>query len=160
MTRRSSSAALAFAAALLALPAGGQQVFKWTDAQGRTHYGDKPPDDAKKQEVRVPSKSWDGPPQMQDWAAILRRPAGAMDLTSGGLTMFSAVWCGPCKRAKAYMAQKGIAYRELDIEASETNAQAYAALGAGGVPLFISGTRSLRGFTPAALDSLVASPKR
>jgi glutaredoxin len=148
--------------ALLALPAHAQ-VFKWTDAQGRTHYGDKPPEDTKTQEVRVPSKSYDGPPQIQDWAAILRRPTNVAGLqpnaASGGLTMFSAVWCGPCKRAKSYLAQKGISYRDVDIDAPQ-GAREFASFGGGGVPLFISGEKSMRGFSPSGLEALVAPAKR
>lgn len=158
-TRKSSSRVLALlAAALLAAPAAGQ-VYKWTDSAGKTHYGDAPPDDAKKQELRITAKSYDGPPQIQDWASILRRPTNVAGLQprapSAGLTMFSAVWCGPCKRAKAYMAQKGISYRDVDIDASEANAQEHASYGGGGIPLFIAGEKSMRGFSPQALDNLI-----
>ena len=150
-------------AALVAMPSGAQ-VFKWTDSAGKTHYGDKPPEDAKKQELKITAKSYDGPPQIEDWAAILRRPTNVAGLqaraASGGLTMFSATWCGPCKRAKAYMAQKGIAYRDVDIEASESNAKEYADFGGGGIPLFIAGEKRMRGFSPGALDRLVSSPRR
>ena len=163
MTRKSNSARAVLAALfLLAVPAGAQ-VFKWTDAQGKTHYGDKPPEDAKTEQIKVDARSYDGPPQIQDWAAILRRPAKGESLqpraAPAGLTMFSAVWCGPCKRAKAYLAQKGISYRDVDIEGSEANAKEFASFGGGGVPLFISGEKSMRGFSPAALDSLDASKR-
>lgn len=162
MTRRRNSTALALALLLAAAPAL-PQVFKWTDAQGKTHYGDKPPEDAKTQQLKVDAKSYDGPPQITDWASILRRPAKGESLqpraASAGLTMFSAVWCGPCKRAKAYMAQKGIAYRDVDIEASEANAKEFAAYGGGGVPLFIAGDKAMRGFSPGSIEQLVAGKR-
>ena len=154
---RSALAVLALAV-LVSSFAAHAQVYKWTDSAGKTHYGDRPPDDAKKQELRITAKSYDGPPQIQDWASILRRPAKGESLqprSAGGLTMFSAVWCGPCKRAKAYMAQKGISYRDVDIDASEANAQEHASYGGGGIPLFIAGEKSMRGFSPQALDNLI-----
>ncbi|QJR12191.1 hypothetical protein DSM104443_03276 [Usitatibacter rugosus] len=156
-TRPWSSATLLAALVLAATPAF-PQVFKWTDAQGRTHYGDKAPDDAKKQEIKVQASSYDGPPQIQDWAAILRRAPKGESLqprSSGGLTMFSATWCAPCKLAKAHMAQKGIQYRDVDIEASEKNAAEFESFGGGGVPYFIAGDKSMRGFGPEALDRLI-----
>ena len=157
-TRPRSSAALLAALVLAAAPAFSQ-VFKWTDDQGRTHYGDKAPEDAKTQEIKVQATSYDGPPQIQDWAAILRRAPKGESLqprVSGGLTMFSATWCGPCKRAKAYMAEKGISYRDVDIDASAANAKEFKSFGGGGVPYFIAGEKSMRGFRPEALDRLVA----
>ena len=146
------------AVALAALPAAAQ-VYKWKDSTGKVHYGDAPPGDAKKEEVKIQAKSYDGPPKIENWAAIIRRPTDVEGLKprAAGLTMFSAVWCGPCKRAKAYMAQKGIGYRDIDIEASDANAAEFRSYGGGGVPLFIAGPKSMRGFSPAALDQLVAS---
>jgi predicted secreted Zn-dependent protease len=45
-------ARLLLAAALLPLAAAAQ-VFKWIDSQGRTQYGDKPPEEVKAQPVKV-----------------------------------------------------------------------------------------------------------
>jgi len=151
---------LAVLAGLLALPlAAGAQVFKWTDSSGKTHYGDAPPDDVKRQELKVDARSYDGPPKVDNWAAIIRRPTKVESLMpqGSGLTMFSAVWCGPCKRAKAYLAEKGISYRDVDIDASEENRQEHKRYGGGGVPLFIAGDKRMRGFSPASLDQLIAS---
>jgi glutaredoxin len=154
---------LALAGALACSPAATAQVFKWTDAQGKVHYGDKPPEDAKTKQIKVDARSYDGPPQIADWASVLRRPAKGESLqpraASGGLTMFSAVWCGPCKRAKAYLAQKGIPYRDVDVEASDANAREFAGYGGGGVPLFISGDKAMRGFSPGSIEQLLASSR-
>ena len=62
-TRPRSSATLLLALVLAGSPAFAQ-VFKWTDAQGRTHYGDKAPEDAKTQEIKVQATSYDGPPRL------------------------------------------------------------------------------------------------
>ncbi len=152
MTRRLSRLALA-AAALLALPAPAQ-VYKWTDSAGKTHYGDKPPEDVAKREIKISAESFVGTPQVRDWGSVLRRPAGS------GLTMYSATWCGPCKSAKAYLAAKGISYRDVDIDASEANGKEYLALGGGGVPLFVAGDKRMNGFSPGALEALIARPGR
>lgn len=43
MSRPSVSAALALAALAFCVAAGAQQVYKWKDANGATHYSDTPP---------------------------------------------------------------------------------------------------------------------
>ena len=51
---RSRLAAFALAAcALLALPAAGQVLYKWVDAQGRVQYSDKPPKNFKGEVTRI-----------------------------------------------------------------------------------------------------------
>lgn len=149
-------------AAIFALmPPVGAQVYKWTDSTGKTHYGDAPPEGIAKKEIKISAKSYDGPPQIDNWAEVIRRPSPASGnkASSGGLTMFTAVWCGPCKRAKAYLAEKGVGYRDVDIEASDANRDEFRSFGGGGVPLIIAGDKRMRGFSPAALDSLIAASR-
>jgi len=100
-------------------------------------------------------KSHQGPPEI-DAAA----PKGAAS-TTRELTIYSAKWCPYCKQAKAYMDSKGIAYRDVDIEASPENRAAYVAAGAGGrgIPLITSGERRMRGFSPISLNKLLAAPQ-
>jgi glutaredoxin len=157
--------AVAFATGFaLSLASGaGAQVYRWTDSAGKTHYGDKAPEDLKTQEVKINVQSFDGPPQIDDWAAIIRRPAAQATRSMGnaqGLTMYSATWCGPCKRAKAHMAKNGIAYRDVDIDASDANRAEFKSYGGGGVPLFISGNTRMRGFSAEGLDRLLAKSAR
>lgn len=144
--------------ALASLPAAAQ-VYKWTGPDGRTHYGDSPPEDAKKQELRIGVQSFGGPAQVDVWTQILKRPP-AVDTSKAGsasITLYSTSWCPHCKRAKAYFARKAIAYREVDIEASESGRREFQAFGGNGVPLIIMGERRMRGFSDAAMDRLLAS---
>ena len=48
----------------LALPAVGE-IYKWTDSTGKVHYSDKPPAEAKKQEIKVEAQSFGGPPRTE-----------------------------------------------------------------------------------------------
>jgi mycoredoxin len=32
------------------------------------------------------------------------------------ITMYTTTWCGDCRRVKSFLAQRGIAYREINIE--------------------------------------------
>ncbi len=153
-------ATLLVALAAASLPAAAQ-VYKWTGPDGRTHYGDRPPEDARKQELRIGVQSFGGPAQVDTWTQVLKRPP-AVDTSkprSAAVTMFSTSWCPHCRRAKAYFAQKGVDYREVDIEASESGRREFEQYGGSGVPLIIVGERRMRGFDPGAMDQLLAAAK-
>ena len=151
--------ALALAvAALAALPAAAQ-VYKWTGPDGRTHYGDSPPDNAPKRELRIDVQSFGGPAEVDTWTKVLKRPP-AVDTAkprSASITMFSTTWCPHCKRAKSYFAQKGVSFREVDIEASDSGRREFEQYGGKGVPLIIVGERRMRGFDAGAMDRILAA---
>lgn len=142
------SSALAMAAAA--------QVYKWTDPTGKVHYGDSPPEDAKKQELRIRIPSYDGPVEVADWAAILRKksPAAAPQ-TRSGVTMYSTDWCGHCKNARNYFKAKGVAFTEVNVETSESGRKEYEAFGGKGVPLIVVGEKFMRGFSPQSFEALL-----
>jgi glutaredoxin len=143
---------LVVVALLFAAPAAAQ-VYKWTDPSGKVHYGDRPPDDAKKQELKIRIPSYDGPVQVRDWSAVLGTRAGAA--TAGQVTMYSTSWCGHCKNARNYFAAKRIAYREIDVEKSPEAAREFKSLGGSGVPLILVGGRAMSGFSPEAFEALL-----
>jgi len=150
--------AIAFAS-LSSLPAGAQ-VYKWTGPDGRTHYGDQAPEQAKKQELRIGVQSFGGPAEVDTWTKVLKRPP-AVDTSkprNTAITMFSTSWCPHCKRAKAYFARSGVSFREVDIEASESGRREFDAYGGKGVPLILVGERRMRGFSEEAMARLLAAP--
>lgn len=143
-------------ASMLALAtAASADVYKWTDERGKPHYGDRPPDEVKAQRVEIRIPSYDGPVQVQDWRAILlRKPApSAADVAT--VTMYSTSWCPHCKRARAYFAQKGIRFTEIDVEKSAAGRRDYEALGASGVPVILVGDKMMRGFSPEGFERLL-----
>lgn len=146
---------LAFAILAAALcTAAGAQVYKWTDGKGKTHYGDRPPDDARKEEVRIRATSFDGPAQVRDWSAELRRKPEGEAPARSGVTMYSTDWCGHCRNARNYFKANGIAFTEIDVEKSEAGRREFAAYRGSGVPLIVAGSRTLRGFSPEAFEAL------
>jgi len=144
-------------ALLVVATAASAQVFKWTDASGKTHYGDRPPEDAKAQQIAIRVPSYDGPVQVQDWGAILKRkpaPAAAAKPDPASVTMYSTSWCPHCKRARAYFAEQGIRFTDIDVEKNEGGRRDYEALGGKGVPVIVVGDRMMRGFSPEGFERL------
>lgn len=78
--------------------------------------------------------------------------------THGGIQLFTTSWCGFCRKAKAYLAQKQIAYTEYDVE---TPAGMEALLQTGekgrrGVPLLVWQGQKLYGFSERAYEALLS----
>lgn len=73
------------------------------------------------------------------------------------VVLYAAQWCGYCAKARDYLADKGIAYHEIDID-DDAGRVAYArASGAGrGIPLLVVHGRQVRGFSATTYDSLFA----
>lgn len=142
-------------ACLFLAAAASAQVYKWTDPSGKTHYGDRPPEDAKKQELAIRVRSYDGPVTVTDWAAILRRKAPASaPRASSGITMYMTEWCPHCKNARSYFKAKGIAYTEINVDTSEAGRKEYKALGGNGVPLILVGDKMMSGFSAESFEAL------
>jgi glutaredoxin len=126
-------------------------VYKWTDAQGRTHYSDAPPQNSGAQQVKLHINSYDGP-------AIVR-PRTSLNTDApparADVVMYTTSWCASCKKAKAYLTGKGVPFRELDVEQSAEAHQQFQQLGGKGVPLILVGNKRMDGFDPGAMDGLL-----
>ncbi len=68
------------------------------------------------------------------------------------VVVYTASWCGVCKRAKAWMAGQGIAYEDHDIEASSEDARRIRTLNPrGSIPTFDVEGDVLVGFSESSL---------
>ena len=95
---------------------------------------------------------------------LLRQPPARDQGATGGASttkskdkvrLFTTVWCGYCKKAKAHLTAKGVPYDELDVESSEHGRSEYAKLGARGVPVILVGSQRMDGFDAAGLDAML-----
>jgi len=83
---------------------------------------------------------------------------------SDEIILYGASWCGYCKQAKKYLHQKGVKFREEDIEknpqASVEMQQKCAAakIQCNGVPVIDFKGVMIPGFDRATIDRLIASP--
>jgi glutaredoxin len=70
------------------------------------------------------------------------------------VVMYSASWCGVCKKARRYFAERGIKYTEYDIENSAKAKTEFKKLGAKGVPVILVGNRRMNGFSVDGFEKL------
>jgi glutaredoxin len=73
---------------------------------------------------------------------------------SKGVVIYTATWCGYCRRALAFLNANGIAYQNWDIDTPEGAASFARVGGRRGVPaLFVDGER-LNGYTTEAYTEI------
>lgn len=105
------------------------KIQKWTDADGKVHYGSAPPQ-----------------------GASLQRLDGAVSISGSSanlgpeVILYSTAWCGYCRKARSYMRRNGIAFTEYDIEKDPLANADYQRRGGAGVPFLVQGDNVLRGY--------------
>ena len=114
-------------------------IQKWVDADGKVHYGEKPPAEHDSEQVEASIS-------VVDSAA----PAGDR------VVLYTTAWCGYCKKARRYLNAKGISYREYDIEKNSAAKRRYERAGGRGVPYLVRGDDSLSGYAPNSYDRFFA----
>ncbi len=74
--------------------------------------------------------------------------------TTPKVTMYTTRWCGSCRLAKSYLASKGIAFAEIDIETSPGAAQLVERWSGGyrTVPTIVIGDRVVVDWDRRSLD--------
>lgn len=73
--------------------------------------------------------------------------------------LFMAQWCGYCKQAKRYLAEKGIAYQEFDIDTADGMRTFVELGGGGGIPVLLWNGRKVQGFTRPAYEAFFSASR-
>ena len=82
------------------------------------------------------------------------------------ITLYSASWCGYCKKARAFLKKSKLKFTEHDIEKNQNAARELArkakraGLQLGGVPIIDVGGRLMKGFDPKRLLSMVKQSRK
>jgi len=87
----------------------------------------------------------------------INMPAAAKSLPS--VTMYSATWCGVCKRAKAWFDAKGVPYSVIDVDTlpkdqqKSTMAEMQRLAGRVVYPVIVVGGRGYAGFSESSMSA-------
>ena len=138
--------------------AAAQTLYKSVGPDGKIVYSDKPPASGKVEKTldvqTLPNTAI--PPETVKELERLKREGKGHAVPSAGLVLFSAGWCGYCRQAKAHLAQRGVSYREYDIDTPDGKAAFAQAGGGGGVPLLIKNGEKVRGYSREGYEALLA----
>lgn len=122
------------------------QIYKWVDESGVVHYSSRPVEGQQSEDVTEKVHSTGNFVEM---AIVETAVAGDI------LTMLSTTWCKVCKRAKAYLNAKGIAFIELDVEKDDEGKRRYKELNGKGVPIILIGKQRMNGFSEAKMEAML-----
>lgn len=122
------------------------EIYRWTDENGRVHFGDKPKDKDKAELLSIKVNSYES----VSYEAI----TPVQGAESKRVVMYSAVWCGYCKQARQYFQQNGISFVEYDIEKDQRARKAYDSIGGNGVPVILVGDKRMNGFSVAGFQGI------
>jgi glutaredoxin len=143
---------------LFSITSPAQSLYKSVGPDGKITYSDRPPPEGRVEKTmrfnNLPGSTLTA--LAADRIEQLRQQKAGQQaaIQQGQTVIYTTSWCGYCKKAKAYLASKGISYQELDIE-TEPGLAAYAqAGGGGGVPLLLHRGERVQGFSVAAYDAL------
>lgn len=140
-------------------------VYTWRDGNGVPQFSDRPPTvqnedrTPKVKTIEVPAISTVDTRQLPESLytpseKARKEAARKRAQATKSVVMYSAAWCGVCRRAKRYFEAKGIDFAEKDIDQSEANMDEFHKLGGRGVPLIIVDRTKLSGFSPASFEQI------
>ncbi|WP_339545617.1 glutaredoxin family protein [Pseudomonas sp. RA_35y_Pfl2_P32] len=67
------------------------------------------------------------------------------------VVLYATDWCGYCKLTRRFLDQKGVPFKEYDIEKDAEARKAYEALGGRGIPVLDVNGTLIRGYEPEAI---------
>ena len=140
-----------------ATTAGAQQMYKWVDARGVTHYSDQPPPPSHQKKVQV--KSFSGAGGSVDLPFDL-----AQAVRSAPVTVYTTTGCRGCDGARSQLVARGVPHTEKTVSSADDIEQLKQAGGSDQLPFILVGRTRLTGFDAealaAALDAAAYPSKR
>ena len=130
---------------LLSNTAFSADVHKWRDENGVLHFSDRPPANIQSEVVSIQPNVY-ATPTVEELEIAFS--------TEGKVTMYSAVWCGYCKKAREYFVANNVPFQEYDVETSRKGRQDYKRLNAKSVPIILIGRQRLNGFSAKRFESI------
>jgi glutaredoxin len=143
LTRASAGIVIAALAGL----AAAQQMYRWTDENGRTHITDTPPPASAKgaRKVKPPASSAEGLPY------ILQQAVNQFPVT-----LYTSAECtDPCRTAREHLAKRGVPFTETQIREGAEELKRVA--DATEVPALKVGGKVVSGYERAAYDGMLDS---
>lgn len=148
MSRLRGHASLGLAL-LLCMGSVSAQMYKWVDAQGKTHFTDTPPP-ASAQPHKIK-------------AAVNAAPALGLpyELAQAArnhpVTLYTGSQCPSCDQGRSFLRARGIPFTEKTVSGSNDMASLKDAGSAGQLPLLLVGRSKSVGFESGAWESMLAS---
>ena len=138
--------------------------YQFVDAQRRVRFVERLEDVPESLRATVGFVKLDVPPPLSPGqAAAVRRarrapgtsPAASPAAGGTQIVLYSAEWCGACRKAKRHLARRGVDYEERDVDQPRWAEELQRTTGARAVPVIDVDGRVLTGFSPTGYDALL-----
>ena len=126
------------------------EIYRWVDKAGQVHFSDQKPINESVEEIQIDDKI----SSYQDISYSNYKAEASKTTSKSKVVMFSASWCGYCKKAETYFRKNNIQYTNYDIEKNSKGKRLYKQLGARGVPVILVGTKRMNGFSESGFERL------
>jgi len=122
------------------------EIYKWTDANGKVHFSDKPPANKNVETIDEQRLASRASSYTQAEIKILPTDSSAYQKNQK-LIMYTTSSCGYCAKAREYFAKQRIPFKEKNIETSEKYHRQFKKIGGKGVPVILWGKNKMNGFS-------------
>lgn len=128
---------------LLASSCALSEIYRWVDDNGKVQFSDRPSAAHAVDRVEVRVNTY----QSTSYETS--------DVDVGQeVVMYSADWCGVCKKARRYFRENGVPFTEYDVETSAKGKAGYRKLRGKGVPIILVGKQRMNGFSAKGFERL------
>lgn len=134
---------------ILCLPAYAE-IYQWIDENGKRHFSDRKPEKNYQLKTLKPKVNSYQSVSYEDYPFTVRDSKKS----NKDIVMYSASWCGYCRKARNYFNQNNIAFTEYDVEKSARGKADYKKLNASGVPVILVGDKRMNGFSASRFEYL------
>ncbi|MEJ7808034.1 MAG: glutaredoxin family protein [Telluria sp.] len=134
-------------ALLLCMGSASAQVFKWVDANGKTHFSDQPPPATAKPSQMKQSGGTTG--------GVALPYALATAVRNFPVTLFTTDPCGACDQGRNFLKARGIPFTEKTVATEADLAKLKEAGGNGSMPFLTVGKTKSTGFQAEAWSTML-----
>lgn len=139
--------------------------YQFVDARGQVRFVERMDDVPAEWRSRVGFVEMDSPPPLSPSMAqntrterfqeVAHKYKDIMPKKSARIVLYSAEWCGWCKKAKRHLDGKGVDYELRDIDQPKYLSELVAKTGQKGIPVLDVGGKVVTGFSPERYDELI-----
>lgn len=135
-----------------------QQMYRWTDQNGRVHVTDTPPPASakgvQKQRASVPAAAAPGDGAHQTSYEL------QLAMKDYPVSLYTSPMCKePCQRARDHLNKRGVPFREIQVWDVDSNEQLKRISGSSEVPTVVVGSSVQKGYGVSAFDELLDSAR-
>lgn len=130
-----------------ASPSDAATLYRWVDDQGVVHVSENPPEGKMAVAQTVAGEASDKGPKVEGKKEFRVRP--------GEVTIYTTPTCPWCKRAKAWLQDNKIRYKEVDVTTDRNGHEEMVRIsGQTGVPVIVVGGEVIVGFNQTRLNEI------